>query len=338
MDLIERKKGARARRSAREKRDRRCAHGQAAYALQADGHAGTAERTSAWEMIESSHDPFRQQHKIVPCRAIDCHPNAFATRPSSSVTGPRTSSTWDTSFTSEEARSLGDMLVVTITADRHITKKRSVSFSEEYRARQLAALEIVDYVAIVDEPSAGRAIERLRPDVYVKGAVYAHLMLDKQRTFSGKKIWSSVTEAACISRGVRLPLSTKLVTSFASSEASQDNPLLRNDRVMFRDLGSWAFTLEQLKDFLAAASGLRVCLLGETIIDEWVDVTVTNSSRRSRGASQASKRRGAGRSAAPAALRCIWPVSSKSFIASRTGSPPAPVQRHGLFCLPRTRW
>src|SRR3979409_1710720 len=50
----------------------------------------------------------------------------------------------------EDARALGDILVVTITADRHITKRRSVSFSEGYRARQLAALEIVDYVAIID--------------------------------------------------------------------------------------------------------------------------------------------------------------------------------------------
>ena len=41
----------------------------------------------------------------------------------------------------EEARSLGDILVVTITADRHITKKRTVSFSENYRAKQVAALE-----------------------------------------------------------------------------------------------------------------------------------------------------------------------------------------------------
>src|SRR3954469_10466666 len=38
----------------------------------------------------------------------------------------------------EEARALGDMLVVTITADRHITKKRSVSMREDYRARQVA--------------------------------------------------------------------------------------------------------------------------------------------------------------------------------------------------------
>src|SRR5579862_4649830 len=48
----------------------------------------------------------------------------------------------------EEARALGDILVVTITADDYVTKKRSVTFNEEYRARQVAALEIVDYVAL----------------------------------------------------------------------------------------------------------------------------------------------------------------------------------------------
>src|SRR5690242_7783863 len=54
----------------------------------------------------------------------------------------------------EEARSQGDILVVTITGDKYITKKRSVTFSEENRARQVAALEIVDYVCVVPEPSA----------------------------------------------------------------------------------------------------------------------------------------------------------------------------------------
>src|SRR5262249_47887225 len=44
----------------------------------------------------------------------------------------------------EEARALGDILVVTLTADQHVTKKRSVSMREDYRARQVAALEIVD--------------------------------------------------------------------------------------------------------------------------------------------------------------------------------------------------
>src|SRR5690349_22280606 len=72
----------------------------------------------------------------------------------------------------EEARSLGDILVVTITADQHITKKRVVTFTQEHRARQVAALEMVDYVAIIQEPTALSAIEALHPDVYVKGPEY----------------------------------------------------------------------------------------------------------------------------------------------------------------------
>src|SRR3954451_23776953 len=87
----------------------------------------------------------------------------------------------------EEARALGDLLVVTLTADKHITKKRSVSMREEYRARQVAALEIVDYVAIVDEPSAVAAIDVLHPDVYVKGPEYSDLLLDKTSNISHEK-------------------------------------------------------------------------------------------------------------------------------------------------------
>jgi cytidyltransferase-like protein len=183
----------------------------------------------------------------------------------------------------EEARALGDLLVVTLTADTYITKKRSVSMRQEYRARQVAALEIVDYVAVVDEPSAVAALDALHPDVYVKGPEYSDLLLDKTSNISHEK---TLVE----SYGGRLHFtsgetfsSTKLSHFLLSStEASQDNPLLRNDRVMFRDVSSRGFRLEEIKSFLVAASRLRVCLLGETIIDEWVDVSVENISQKSR--------------------------------------------------------
>jgi bifunctional ADP-heptose synthase (sugar kinase/adenylyltransferase) len=51
----------------------------------------------------------------------------------------------------------------------------------------VASLEIVDYVAIVDEPSAAAAIEALRPDVYVKGPEYSNLLLDKTSNISHEK-------------------------------------------------------------------------------------------------------------------------------------------------------
>ena len=63
----------------------------------------------------------------------------------------------------------------------------------------------------------------------------------------------------------------------------QGNPLLRNDdRVRFRDVSKLGFTLEDVKRFLVRAADLRVCVLGETIIDEWVDIAVTNLSPKSR--------------------------------------------------------
>jgi cytidyltransferase-like protein len=183
----------------------------------------------------------------------------------------------------EDAASLGDVLVVTITADKYITKKRSVSFTEEYRARQVAALEIVDYVALVNEPSAVAPIEALRPDVYVKGSEYANLVLDRTANiFREKALVESYGGRIHFTTGETFS-STKLSHFLqASPEAVQGNPLLRNERILFRDLSSLGFRLEEVKAFLARAAELRVCLLGETIVDEWVDMTVTNLSHKSR--------------------------------------------------------
>jgi cytidyltransferase-like protein len=183
----------------------------------------------------------------------------------------------------EEARSLGDVLVVTVTADDFITKKRSVSFHEEYRLRQLAALELIDYVAIVRDPSAVPALEALQPDVYVKGSEYAQLVLDKTANiFREKALVENYGGRIYFTAGETFS-STKLAHFLlAAPEASQGNPLLRNDRILFRDLTDRGFTLEDLKNFLVRANDLRVCLLGETIVDEWVDVTVTNLSQKSR--------------------------------------------------------
>jgi cytidyltransferase-like protein len=183
----------------------------------------------------------------------------------------------------EEAASLGDVLVVTITADNYITKKRSVSFSEEYRARQVAALEIVDYVAVVNEPSAVAAIEALHPDVYVKGSEYSNLILDKSANiFREKNLIESFGGRIHFTTGETFS-STKLSHFLqASPEAVQGDPLLRNEKAVFRDVSALKFTLEEVKSFLLKAGDLRVCLLGETIIDEWVDITVTNLSQKSR--------------------------------------------------------
>src|SRR5260370_8481969 len=73
----------------------------------------------------------------------------------------------------EAARALGDVLVVTITADRFVNKGpgRPV-FTESLRAEMLAALHFVTCVAIAEAPDAIGAIEEINPQAYAKGNAY----------------------------------------------------------------------------------------------------------------------------------------------------------------------
>jgi len=77
----------------------------------------------------------------------------------------------------EKAKELGSILVVGVNSDRSVRAldkggDRPIR-RERDRARMLAALEAVDYVVVFDEPDPGRLIERLAPDVLVKGADWA---------------------------------------------------------------------------------------------------------------------------------------------------------------------
>jgi cytidyltransferase-like protein len=234
-------------------------------------------------MMETTTDRVRQRQKIVPFEDLPKIRERFRDKTIIHCHGAFDLVHIGHLIHFEEAKGLGDLLVVTITADAYITKKRSVTFNEEHRARQVAALEIVDYVAVVPEPTALSAIEALRPEVYVKGPEYANLVLDKSRSiFYEMRILEGYGGRIHFTAGETFS-STKLAHFLlAAPEAAQRDPLLRNERVLFRDISQLGFRLEELKSFLARASDLRVCVLGETIIDEWVDISVTNLSTQSR--------------------------------------------------------
>jgi rfaE bifunctional protein nucleotidyltransferase chain/domain len=73
----------------------------------------------------------------------------------------------------EKAKELGDVLVVTLTADRYVNKgPHRPAFNQNLRAEAIAALACVDCVAINDDASAVPAIEVIRPHFYVKGSDY----------------------------------------------------------------------------------------------------------------------------------------------------------------------
>jgi D-glycero-beta-D-manno-heptose 1-phosphate adenylyltransferase len=72
----------------------------------------------------------------------------------------------------EQARALGDLLVVAINSDASVRALKGPSrpvVPAEQRAEVLAALSAVDLVAIFDELDPARVVRAVRPDVLVKG-------------------------------------------------------------------------------------------------------------------------------------------------------------------------
>ena len=75
----------------------------------------------------------------------------------------------------QQARELGDALLVAINSDRSVRELKGAGrpvMNEEERAEMLAALRAVDYVTVFDDISPRSLIARILPDILVKGGDY----------------------------------------------------------------------------------------------------------------------------------------------------------------------
>lgn len=114
----------------------------------------------------------------------------------------------------QEAKSMGDILVVTITPDQYIDKGPGrPAFSQQLRAESIAALECVNYVAINSWPTAEETLRLLRPDIYVKGQEFEQL---KDKTGKIQKEYDVISEIGAeikFTHGVVFS-STKLLNTY----------------------------------------------------------------------------------------------------------------------------
>lgn len=160
-----------------------------------------------------------------------------------------------------QAKKLGDLLVVTVTPDRFVNKgpHRPV-FTETLRAEAIASLELVDYVAINDWPTAIETIHTLRPDIFVKGAEFR----------SGRDLTGAIAleEAAIRSVGGRIEFTESLVFS-ASHLVNRHFPVF--PREVSDYLASFAarHPLADILKYLEGARPLKVLVVGEAVIDDY---------------------------------------------------------------------
>jgi rfaE bifunctional protein nucleotidyltransferase chain/domain len=162
----------------------------------------------------------------------------------------------------EAARKQGDILVVTITADRFVNKGPGrPAFNEGLRAEFLAAIEFVSYVAINHASHAVDLIRALKPDVYVKGSDYARREDDPTG-----KIYEE--EQAIIAVGGRIHFTDEI--TFSSSTLINANfsifpPETEQWLAEFRTRRS----IDEVMGWLDKAAAQKILVMGEPIIDEY---------------------------------------------------------------------
>ena len=83
----------------------------------------------------------------------------------------------------ERARSLGDVLILTLNTDSSVQRLKGPSrpfFDERTRAELAMQLEAVDAVTFFDEDTPRELIAAVLPDVLVKGADWAHFIAGRE--------------------------------------------------------------------------------------------------------------------------------------------------------------
>ena len=83
----------------------------------------------------------------------------------------------------EQARSLGDILILALNSDRSVRRAKGPArplLPETERAELAAALQAVDAVVLFDEDTPRDLIAELLPDVLVKGADWSHFVAGRE--------------------------------------------------------------------------------------------------------------------------------------------------------------
>jgi rfaE bifunctional protein nucleotidyltransferase chain/domain len=162
----------------------------------------------------------------------------------------------------EAARRHGDVLMVTVTSDRHVNKGPGrPAFADQFRAEVLAAMEYVDWVGINDAPDAIGLLNKIKPDAYAKGADYADAAAD----VTGK---IALERHAVESHGGKVVLTDELTSSSTKLLNRYMNlldPALREYIDRHRD----AIGYEAMQALIEKVRNFKVLLVGDAIVDEY---------------------------------------------------------------------
>jgi cytidyltransferase-like protein len=158
------------------------------------------------------------------------------------------------------AKSKADLLVASITADKHITKGvHRPHVTQDLRALNLAAFEMVDYVIIDRNDTPLANIETIEPDYFAKGFEY-----------NAKDLAPRTAEEAAIveAYGGELIFTPGDIVYSSSALINLAPPSVKLETLQILMEGN-DITFDRLRDVLSSMPGQRVHIVGDTIVDSY---------------------------------------------------------------------
>lgn len=158
------------------------------------------------------------------------------------------------------AKSKGDILVVSVTADQHISKANVRPYvPQELRAINLAAFEMVDYVIIDQDPTPLANLRQIQPDFFAKGYEYVDGQVNPK---TGEEI--EILE----SYGGEIIFTPGDIVYSSSHIIETSPPNISSEKLMILMDGE-GITFNDLRDAVLGLNGVKVHVVGDTIVDSY---------------------------------------------------------------------
>jgi len=164
------------------------------------------------------------------------------------------------------AKSKADILVASLTADMHISKGEfRPHVPQDLRALNLAAFEIVDYVIIDTEATPLKNLGIVQPDFFAKGYEYTANGGLPPKTQEEAEVMRAFGGEIIFTPGDIVYSSSRLI--------EMAPPTIRMEKLL-TCMDNEGLTFASLRQVLDQMKGLRVHVIGDTIVDSYTQTTM----------------------------------------------------------------
>ncbi|MFC1756641.1 PfkB family carbohydrate kinase [Patescibacteria group bacterium] len=161
-----------------------------------------------------------------------------------------------------ESKKLGDILVVSVVADKFVRKGlTNPIFNQDVRMETIVSFEFVDFVVLCEELGAWDIIQGIEPDIYAKGT-------DSKRQLDNPASGLSKERNAVERHGGEICFTQSFPIHSVNILNRYSNNIPEDILVFLGEFGE-KYNMADITEFLDRLCGLKVLVIGETVVDEY---------------------------------------------------------------------